>query len=59
MFSNLTIGLVAGIGFGGWVYSKIYRSSGGNTRNALVVAGCSGLGLMVLVVVVLGIVFKK
>ncbi len=59
MFSNLTIGLIAGIGCGGWIYSKIYRSSGGNTRNALVVAAASGLGVMVLVVIILGIIFKK
>lgn len=51
------IGFVAGIGLAGWVYSKIYRSSGGNTQNALIVAGCAGLGGMVLIITLLSIVF--
>jgi hypothetical protein len=28
--------------FGGWVYNKFYRSTGGNSKNALVAAGIAG-----------------
>jgi len=57
MFSNLTIGILMGLGFGAWVYSKIYRSSGGNTKNALIVAACAGVAAMVVVATLLGIFF--
>jgi hypothetical protein len=59
MFSNLTIGLIAGAGVAAWVYSKMYRSTGGNSKNAVIVAACAGLGTLVLLVTILGIVFKK
>lgn len=59
MLSNLTIGFFAGAGGAAWIYSKIYRSSGGNTRNAVIVAACAGVGVMVLVATLLGIFFKK
>ncbi len=58
MFSNLTIGFLVGAGGGAWVYSKVFRSSGGNTKNALIVAGCAGVGAMVLVATILGAIFK-
>ncbi len=32
------VALMFGAGFGAWVYTKIYRNTGGNTQNALVVA---------------------
>ena len=56
MFSNLTIGLLMGVGFGAWVYSKIYRSSGGNNKNALIVAGFAGLGALIVVTTILSVV---
>ena len=52
------IGFVAGLGLAGWVYSKMYRSSGGNTQNALIVAGAAGVGGMVLIMTLLSIFFK-
>lgn len=58
MFSNLTIGILAGIGFGGWVYAKLQRSTGGNTQSSLIGAVLSGLGVLVLVVTILGFVFN-
>lgn len=59
MFSNLTIGFLFGAGFSAWVYSKIIRSTGGNTQNALIVAGSAGLGAMVLITIILGYVVPK
>ena len=53
--SNMLIGFIFGIGFAGWVYSKIYRSTGGNTQNAIIVAGVAGAFAMGLVVILLGI----
>lgn len=40
--SNVLIGFLLGAGFAAWVYSKVIRSTGGNTQNALVVAGTAG-----------------
>lgn len=55
MFSNLTIGFLLGAGFAAWVYSKLMHSTGGNTKNSLIVAGCAGVAAMVLLVTLLGI----
>ena len=55
MFSNLTVGVVFGIGFGGWVYSKLIRSTGGNTVNALTAAALGGLFVAVVVTTLLSI----
>lgn len=53
--SNITIGFLLGIGLAAWVYSKLMRSTGGNTKNSLIVAGAAGLGAMVLLVTLLGL----
>lgn len=58
MLSNLTIGIVAGIGFGGWVYSKTIRSSGGNAKNALVAATVAGLICTIIIATALGFIFR-
>lgn len=58
MFSNFTIGLIAGLGFAGWVYSKVMRSSGGNTQNSLIVAGAAGIGAMIVITSLLGFIIK-
>lgn len=58
MFSNLTVGFLLGAGFGAWVYSKMMRSTGNNTKNALIVATVAGVFSMVLVATLLGIFFK-
>jgi hypothetical protein len=57
MLSNVTVGLLAGLGFGAWVYSKIMKQSGGNTQNSLIVAGAAALGAFLLVVTLLGLFF--
>jgi hypothetical protein len=55
--SDAMIGLLFGIGFGGWVYSKIYRSTGGNNTSALLTAGGAALVAFLLVVTILSIIF--
>lgn len=57
MFSNLTIGLMLGVGFGTWVYSKIYRSTGGNNQNAIVVGVAAGVSTLIVTLIILGLVF--
>jgi len=58
MFSNLTIGLLVGAGFGAWIYSKVIRSTGGNAKNAIVVAAIAGVFAVVVITLLMGIVFK-
>lgn len=58
MASNFLIGFLTGLGFAAWIYSKMMKSTGGNVKNSLIVAGFSGLGAMAVVSIFLGIVFK-
>ncbi len=39
---NFMVAIFAGLGIGAWVYSKVMRSTGNNTQNALIVAGMTG-----------------
>lgn len=55
MFSNMTVGLLFGLGFAAWVYSKIQQRTGGNTQNSVIVAGVAGLSVFILVTTLLGI----
>jgi hypothetical protein len=57
MFSNVTVALLFGIGAGAWIYAKMYRQSGGDSKSALLVAGIAGFLLFVLVLLVLGMIF--
>lgn len=57
MFSDITIALLFGIGFGGWVFAKLQRSTGGNTQNSLIGAAVSGFIAILLVMTVLGLIF--
>jgi len=57
MFTNLTVGIIAGLGIGGWVYGKLSRSTGGNTQNALTGAVITGLITLLVIVTVLGLIF--
>ena len=56
--SNILVGFLAGAGIAGWVYSKMIRSTGGNTQNALIVAGSAGVAAWVILVLILGMIFK-
>ncbi len=58
MLSNLMIGFLVGAGFGAWIYSKVIRSTGGNTKNAIVVAGIAGFLALAVVTILMGIIFK-
>lgn len=53
MASNFMIGFLLGAGIAAWVYSKVSRSTGGNTKNALIVAACAGVGSLVLTMTLL------
>lgn len=57
MFSNTVVGLLAAIGLGTFVYTKVSRSTGGNTKNALVVAGFAGLFAFIVVLILLESLF--
>ncbi len=47
--SSFMVGFFFGLGFAAWVYSIIMKNTGGNTKNALIVAGAAGLfGLVVI-----------
>lgn len=54
--NNALVSFLLGIGFAGWVYAKIYRSTGGNTKSALVVAGASGFVAFILMMIILGFI---
>jgi hypothetical protein len=40
--SPFVVGIMLGVGSGVWVYNKLMRSSGGNTKNAATAAGIIG-----------------
>lgn len=54
--SNFLIAFLFSLGAGTWIYNKMYSRTGGNTQNALIVAGLSGGLLFLLMLVVLSIV---
>jgi len=59
MLSNFAVGLVAGLGFGGWVYGKTMHHNGGQTQQALLVAAISGVVAAILVGTLLSIFFSS
>jgi hypothetical protein len=56
MFGNATIALLLSLGFAAWVYAKIMRSSGNNTKSALTVAGCAALVCFILALMLLNLI---
>lgn len=56
MFTNTTIALIFSIGFAGWVYAKIMRSTGNNTKSALITAGAAALVAFLLLISLLGLI---
>lgn len=54
--SNVMIAFLAAVGFAGWVYAKVQRTTGGNTSNSLVVAAGSGLVVFLLFLLILSMV---
>jgi 4-amino-4-deoxy-L-arabinose transferase-like glycosyltransferase len=47
--SNVLIGLLAGLSIAVWIYTKIMRRTGGNTKNSLVTAGILGFFAFIIV----------
>ncbi len=47
--SNLMIGLLVALSAAVWVYSKVARRTGGNTRSSLIVAGIAAAGAFLVV----------
>lgn len=41
--SNFLIGLMLGIGVGGWIYNKIYNRTGGSKPRAIATAVIAGI----------------
>jgi hypothetical protein len=58
MFSNLLIATLFGIGTGAWIYAKLHRSSGGNTKNAAIGAAIVAIIIIIGVTIILQFVFK-
>lgn len=58
MFTNVSIALVAAVGAGGWIYAKMYRSSGGDNKSALTVASIGGFIAFLLILGLAGLFFK-
>lgn len=56
--SDILIAFLMALSAGAWIYSKIYRSTGGNTKNSLIVATASGLVIFLAVMTILGIIFR-
>lgn len=59
MSGNLVIALLFSIGFGGWLYAKTIRSTGGNTKSALTVAGAAGFVTFLVLLMILGLVLPN
>jgi hypothetical protein len=55
MFSNLTVGVLLGLGFGAWIYSKAMHANGGQSKRALLVAAIGGFMAGLLIVTLLSI----
>lgn len=55
---NLMVSFFAGAGIAAWVYTKIMRSTGGNTQNALIVAGSAGVAGFVVMMIIMNMLPK-
>lgn len=55
--SNGMISLLTALGIGAWIYAKMYRSSGGNRVNAMVVSGGAGLVVFLAMMAILNAIF--
>lgn len=57
MFSNITVALIFGLGFGAWVYGKTQRRTGNNTQSSLLVAGLCALAGFIVIFTLLSTIF--
>jgi hypothetical protein len=58
MSTTLT-GLFFGLGFGAWVYYKMMRQTGGNTKTSLLLAAAAGAVGFLVIFTLLGIILKS
>lgn len=54
--SNFLIAFLFGAGAGTWIYSKIYKNTGGNNKSALTTAGIGGFILFLLMLIILSFI---
>jgi hypothetical protein len=59
MFTGGMIGFLVGISAATWVYSKMMRSSGGNTQSSLIVAAIVGLISFLVIMTVVSLIDKS
>jgi hypothetical protein len=57
--SNTFVAATFGIGFGAWIYYKLMRQTGGNTKNSLIIAVLGGLVGAFVIYSIFGILFKE
>lgn len=50
---NLMVSVFLGAGVAVWVYTKIMRSTGGNTKSSIIVAGSAGLAGFVIMMIIM------
>jgi hypothetical protein len=54
--SNILVAFLLGVGVATWVYSKLMRSTGGNTQNALIASGAVGGVAFIIMLIVMSII---
>lgn len=57
MFGNTTVAAVFGIGFAAWVYGKMIRRTGNNTKSSLMTAAFCGLIGFIVILTLLSAIF--
>lgn len=57
MFSNIIVGLVAGLGVAAWVYNYFMKTTGGRTPDALIGAGIAGFFTILVITSLLSALF--
>ena len=53
---NGVIAFMLAIGVSAWIYAKLMRTTGGNTKNAVTGAAISGVLLFILALIVLSLI---
>lgn len=59
MFSNFAISALFSLGAGAWIYNKMMKNSGSQTKVSVIVGVVSGLIIFIALLVILGYIFKK
>lgn len=54
--SPIVVALLFAVGAGTWVYTKIMRSTGDNTKNSAITAGIAGIFAFVIMLLILNTV---